>query len=233
MLVLQVLFRTDLVLYSQGEALKKMSDAERDTKCQQLHLRRSELSLQLCPSSSSCFRSVKLPITGKRHQCQGCTIFFPPLSLFQIPHIANADGQRLTISVIDQNPESIDDHQIKSDHRRIIRSLGVVMDSQLTFSSHVTEMTRWCRFLLYNMRQKFRMFLSTRTSQILVQSVIISRLDDCNSLLAGACKIAITLVLTFVSLTSLNVYHTMFCLASLFHFHSSQSRNVFFLNKDR
>ncbi|KAK3565278.1 hypothetical protein QTP86_004283 [Hemibagrus guttatus] len=64
------------------------------------------------------------------------------------------------------------------------RNLGVTMDNQLSFSSHVTNVTRSCRFLLYNIR-RIRPFLSTQATQVLVQSLIISRLDYCNSLLAG------------------------------------------------
>ncbi|KAK3553381.1 hypothetical protein QTP70_003544 [Hemibagrus guttatus] len=64
------------------------------------------------------------------------------------------------------------------------RNLGVTMDNQLSFSSHVTNVTRSCRFLLYNNR-RIRPFLSTQATQVLVQSLVISRLDYCNSLLAG------------------------------------------------
>ncbi|KAK3513582.1 hypothetical protein QTP70_025360 [Hemibagrus guttatus] len=64
------------------------------------------------------------------------------------------------------------------------RNLGVTMDNQLSFSSHVTNVTRSCRFLLYNIR-RIRPFLSTQATQVLVQSLVILRLDYCNSLLAG------------------------------------------------
>ncbi|XP_072542833.1 uncharacterized protein [Salminus brasiliensis] len=64
------------------------------------------------------------------------------------------------------------------------RSLGVVMDDQLSFSSHVANVTRSCRFLLYNIR-RIRPFLSREATQVLVQSLVTSRLDYCNSLLAG------------------------------------------------
>ncbi|KAK3506532.1 hypothetical protein QTP70_006560 [Hemibagrus guttatus] len=64
------------------------------------------------------------------------------------------------------------------------RNLGVTMDNQLSFSSHVTNVTCSCRFLLYNIR-RIRPFLFTQATQVLVQSLVISRLDYCNSLLAG------------------------------------------------
>ncbi|KAK3546357.1 hypothetical protein QTP70_025772, partial [Hemibagrus guttatus] len=64
------------------------------------------------------------------------------------------------------------------------RNLGVTMDNRLSFSSHVANVTRSCRFLLYNIR-RIQPFLSTQATQVLVQSLVISRLDYCNSLLAG------------------------------------------------
>ncbi|XP_067234081.1 uncharacterized protein, partial [Chanodichthys erythropterus] len=73
---------------------------------------------------------------------------------------------------------------------RTARNLGVVMDDGLTFTDHVAATTRSCRFALYNIR-KIRPFLSEHSTQILVQALVLSRLDYCNALLAGlpACTI--------------------------------------------
>ncbi|XP_076845901.1 uncharacterized protein LOC143491083 isoform X4 [Brachyhypopomus gauderio] len=64
------------------------------------------------------------------------------------------------------------------------RSLGVTLDNELSFSTHVSKLTRSCRFLLCNIR-RIRPFLSQEATQVLVQSLVISKLDYCNSLLAG------------------------------------------------
>ncbi|KAI4875881.1 hypothetical protein NFI96_009458 [Prochilodus magdalenae] len=64
------------------------------------------------------------------------------------------------------------------------RSLVVILDGQLSFSAHIANPTWSCRFLLYNIR-RIRPFLSQEATQLLVQSLVISRLDYCNSLLAG------------------------------------------------
>ncbi|KAJ8410432.1 hypothetical protein AAFF_G00193360 [Aldrovandia affinis] len=70
------------------------------------------------------------------------------------------------------------------------RSLGVTLDNQLCFSRHIAAITRTCRFSLHNIR-RIRPFLTQEDTQLLVQALVISRLDYCNSLLAGlpACAI--------------------------------------------
>ncbi|KAF7697959.1 hypothetical protein HF521_004469, partial [Silurus meridionalis] len=76
-------------------------------------------------------------------------------------------------------------------------NLGVTMDNQLSFSSLVANVTRSCRVLLYNMN-KIRPFLSTHAAHMLVQSLIISRLDYCSSLLEGVCPASLINKLQFV-----------------------------------
>ncbi|KAI4872717.1 hypothetical protein NFI96_007016, partial [Prochilodus magdalenae] len=64
------------------------------------------------------------------------------------------------------------------------RSLGVILDGLVSLSAHIANLTWSCRYLLYNIR-RIRPFLSQEATQLLVQSLVISRLDYCNSLLAG------------------------------------------------
>ncbi len=64
------------------------------------------------------------------------------------------------------------------------RNLGVVIDDKLNFSDHITKTARSCRFTLYNIK-KIRPFLSEHATQLLVQALVLSRLDYCNALLAG------------------------------------------------
>ncbi len=62
------------------------------------------------------------------------------------------------------------------------RNLGVVIDDKLNFSDHITKTARSCRFALYNIK-KIRPFLSEHATQLLVQALVLSRLDYCNALL--------------------------------------------------
>ena len=51
-------------------------------------------------------------------------------------------------------------------------------------SWNIAAVTRACRFFLYNIR-RIRPFLNTYWTQLLVQAMVLSCLDYCNSLLAG------------------------------------------------
>ncbi len=53
-----------------------------------------------------------------------------------------------------------------------------------TFKEHIGKTARSCRFALHNIR-KIRPFLTEHAAQLLVQALVISRLDYCNALLAG------------------------------------------------
>ncbi len=65
-----------------------------------------------------------------------------------------------------------------------VRNLGVIFNDQLTFKEHIAKTARSCMFALHNIR-KIRPFLTEHAAQLLVQALVISRLDYCNALLAG------------------------------------------------
>ena len=59
-----------------------------------------------------------------------------------------------------------------------------MIDDQLTFNVRVALIARSCRYALYNIR-RIRPYLTQQATQLLVQALVISRIDYCNSLLAG------------------------------------------------
>ncbi len=65
-----------------------------------------------------------------------------------------------------------------------VRNLGVIFNDQLTFKDHIAKTARSCRFALHNIR-KIRPFLTQHAAQLLLQALVISRLDYCNAPLAG------------------------------------------------
>ena len=68
-----------------------------------------------------------------------------------------------------------------------IKSFGVVFDQRLTFENHVKAVCRTCNFHIKSLRV-LRPSLDTGTAEIIGRSIIMSRLDYCNSLLAFTSK---------------------------------------------
>ncbi|KAG7473867.1 hypothetical protein MATL_G00100530 [Megalops atlanticus] len=71
-----------------------------------------------------------------------------------------------------------------------VKSLGVTLDNRLDFTDYFSQTIRSCQFLLFNIR-RICPFLTTYSTQLLVQATVLSCLDYCNALLAGlpACTI--------------------------------------------
>ena len=65
-----------------------------------------------------------------------------------------------------------------------VSDLGVVVDSQLNMSAHVTAVSHSCLIQLHQLRA-VRHSLSTDAAKSLVSAFFSRRLDYCNSLLAG------------------------------------------------
>ena len=67
------------------------------------------------------------------------------------------------------------------------KNIGVIFNNSLSMLPHVTAVCKSSFFHLRNMF-KIRKFLSYDTCKILIQAVITSRIDYCNSLLYGQPK---------------------------------------------
>ena len=69
-------------------------------------------------------------------------------------------------------------------------NIGVTFDRHMSLDQHVTNICNTC-FLHLLKITKIRDYLSTADTEILVHSLIISKLDSCNSLLYGLPKLMI------------------------------------------
>ena len=65
-----------------------------------------------------------------------------------------------------------------------LKLLGVTFDSQLSFKQHAISVIKSCNHLIWAIRH-IRPFLSVDTTSALARSLVLSRLDYCNSLLYG------------------------------------------------
>ena len=66
----------------------------------------------------------------------------------------------------------------------VVKTLGVTLDIALSFDQHVSAVVRSCFFHVRSL-SKVRSYLSRKTTNRIAVSLILSKLDYCNSLLAG------------------------------------------------
>ena len=70
---------------------------------------------------------------------------------------------------------------------KVVRDLGVLLDSKLSMSNHISSITKACFFHLRRIRQ-IRRCLNEHCLHVLVHSLVLSRIDYCNSVLYGLPK---------------------------------------------
>ena len=66
----------------------------------------------------------------------------------------------------------------------VVRDLGVLLDSKLTMIKHISKITSVCFYHLRRLKQVRRLLGPDITAR-LVSAFVLSRLDYCNSILAG------------------------------------------------
>ena len=68
-----------------------------------------------------------------------------------------------------------------------VRNLGVIIDNRLSFDKHVTSVCQSCCYHMKAFRH-IRHCLSFETSSTIARSIVLSRIDYCNSVLYGTSK---------------------------------------------
>ena len=68
-----------------------------------------------------------------------------------------------------------------------VRNLGVIIDSNLTFSSHIKSIRKSAFYHLKNIA-RIRAYMSRQDLEKLIHAFITSRLDYCNSIFSGLTK---------------------------------------------
>ena len=83
---------------------------------------------------------------------------------------------------LDHNPIDLSDGEIRP--RKAVRDLGVMIDTQLSFAQHVNSIACKCYAELRRITS-FRRSLPTDAARTLVNSLVVTKIDYCNCLLAG------------------------------------------------
>ena len=94
------------------------------------------------------------------------SVVFAPSRITKV----NIDGVRIGDCDIEPNP--------------CARNIGVYFDSSMNMNQQITKLCKICNFWLFCIR-RIRRCLTVTATQQLVQALVLSRLDYCNSLLAG------------------------------------------------
>ncbi len=169
----------------------------------QLRLRYSQ-SLKPCklqkpiPNHQSSFCWIYLPLLtlsiirsscAPSHHWTSLGFHFAGLNPISLVGLSGWPGEGRYLVVFPATPTLQHDFTIQLSSSTIalstsVRKLGVIFDDQLTFKEHIAKIARSCRFALHNIR-KIRPFLTEHAAQLLVQALVISRLDYCNPLLGG------------------------------------------------
>ena len=91
-------------------------------------------------------------------------------------------GTRQQLSKITLDGISIGNSEVAPSEA--VKDLGVWLDNTLSMSKHVTKLASSCYFFLYNLR-RIRKYLSKNACETLINALVVSRLDYCNSLFYG------------------------------------------------
>ena len=91
-------------------------------------------------------------------------------------------GTRLQLAKV--NSSTLRAGEISVTCSSVLKSLGCWFDSQFKFETHITKVCNAVFFHIYNIR-RIRKFLNEDNTRTLVNALVTSRLDYCNSLLYG------------------------------------------------
>ncbi len=102
--------------------------------------------------------------------------------------LLNSDKTEILLIGPKYSTQNLLDHNLKIDGctftSSTVKNLGVILDSNLSFENHISNLTKTAFFHLRNIA-KLQNMLTVSDVERLVHAFVISRLDYCNALLCG------------------------------------------------
>ncbi len=102
--------------------------------------------------------------------------------------LLNSDKTEILIIGPKNSTQNLLDYNLQLDGCNVtsstVKNLGVILDSNLSFENHISNVTKTAFFHLRNI-SKLRNMLSVSDAEKLVHAFMTSRLDYCNALLGG------------------------------------------------
>ncbi len=102
--------------------------------------------------------------------------------------LLNSDKTEILLIGPKDSPQNLLDYNLQLDGCNVtsstVKNLGVILDSNLSFENHISNVTKTAFFHLRNI-SKLRNMLSVSDAEKLVHAFMTSRLDYCNALLGG------------------------------------------------
>ncbi len=102
--------------------------------------------------------------------------------------LLNSDKTEILLIKPKNSTQNILDHNFQLDRCTVtsstVKNLGVILDSDLSFENHISNVTKTAFFHLRNIAKLWNM-LSVSDAEKLIHAFVTSRLDYCNALLDG------------------------------------------------
>ncbi len=102
--------------------------------------------------------------------------------------LLNSDKTEILLIGPKNSTQNLLDYNLQLDGCNVtsstVKNLGVILDSNLSFENHISNVTKSAFFHLRNI-SKLRNMLSVSDAEKLVHAFMTSRLDFCNALLGG------------------------------------------------
>jgi len=122
-------------------------------------------------------------VSGVLHRRPAAVVCISTAAAKRVQDRAHLAGSRAALQKLSATDSSLVVGSTTNQPSSVVRNLGVLFDSELTFKHHVSKIVSSCFYRLRRLRQLKR-HVYVNTMKLLISAFILSRLDYCNVLLS-------------------------------------------------